>query len=410
MKVLVLLHGYNIPTETFIRSEVAGIERQHTVRTIAMFDRGLTAEKDPRVKFVFSWFNSIRLRWIQRKFYGFLCRFSWDEIVFRPLLKRKIQAEIKSFRPDIIHVHFGTTAKRLEPSGAYDAGPAVFVSFHGMDASAALRSPRYIDFLHGLFARPNVYPVFSSHAMLAKVRSYGLNVQRESVIYYGTDVDYFKRARREKTDAPFVFLQVSSFRDKKGHAHTIRAFAEVRRQGVDARLVFTGEGECRGKMEALVRTLALEPYVDFVGWADRRKVKALMEEANAFVHHSVTTASGDMEGIPNAIMEAMAMELPVISTYHAGIPELVEDGVNGYLVEERDEEAYAQRMKDVLTWGYVSRNRQKVIEEFSQRAHRERLARRYQEAAAAREAGRAAPDSSLPSGQAVFETAKFPPA
>jgi colanic acid/amylovoran biosynthesis glycosyltransferase len=59
------------------------------------------------------------------------------------------------------------------------------------------------------------------------------------------------------------------------------------------------------------------------------------------VHHSITAKDGDTEGIPTVIMEAMATGLPVVSTWHAGIPELVEDGVSGRLVKERDEEAYS---------------------------------------------------------------------
>ena len=83
------------------------------------------------------------------------------------------------------------------------------------------------------------------------------------------------------------------------------------------------------------------------------------------------------EGIPNAIMEAMAMELPVISTWHAGIPELVEDGVNGYLIEERNVEAYAKRMLDILHWKRIPANRFKIIEKFSIESHYKELTNIY---------------------------------
>ena len=76
-------------------------------------------------------------------------------------------------------------------------------------------------------------------------------------------------------------------------------------------------------------------------------------------------------------MEAMAMELPVISTYHSGIPELVEDGVNGYLVPERDIDQYAEKLQQILQWDYASKNREKVIELFEKEKHCQLLQQFY---------------------------------
>jgi len=98
-----------------------------------------------------------------------------------------------------------------------------------------------------------------------------------------------------------------------------------------------------------------------------------MSEANIFVHHSVTGPSGDMEGIPNAIMEAMGMELPVLSSIHSGIPELVENGENGFLVQEFDVESYAERINDIYDWELQPKNRTKVLEAFEQEVHKKRL-------------------------------------
>jgi len=103
-----------------------------------------------------------------------------------------------------------------------------------------------------------------------------------------------------------------------------------------------------------------------------------MDEAHAFLHHSVTAANGDTEGMPNAIMEAMAMELPVISTYHSGIPELVEDGVNGYLVQEKDVEAYAYRLSAIMTWPLQPANREKIMDICEIGGHARQLTRIYQ--------------------------------
>ena len=68
-------------------------------------------------------------------------------------------------------------------------------------------------------------------------------------------------------------------------------------------------------------------------------------------------------------MEAMAMELPVLSSYHSGIPELVTDGVNGYLVNERDIDTYALRMADIISWGKMKVNREVIADEFEIKKH-----------------------------------------
>ena len=103
--------------------------------------------------------------------------------------------------------------------------------------------------------------------------------------------------------------------------------------------------------------------------------------ALAFVHHSVTgKKDGDMEGIPNAIMEAMAMELPVLSTLHSGIPELVENGLHGFLVEERAVAPYAHSMQKVLSWSQKPENREKVRKGFEKKNHARQLTEYYREA------------------------------
>ncbi len=96
-----------------------------------------------------------------------------------------------------------------------------------------------------------------------------------------------------------------------------------------------------------------------------KRVKELMKQADIFVHHSITASNGDQEGIPNVIMEAMATGLPIISTYHAGIPELITDEFNGYLVEEKDSEEYAKKIRKLLTEdiSFIPLNARKTIEE-----------------------------------------------
>ena len=86
----------------------------------------------------------------------------------------------------------------------------------------------------------------------------------------------------------------------------------------------------------LVAAQKLSSKISFLGKLDQGEIITQMNKATVFVHHSVTSSSGDQEGIPNSILEAMSMELPILSTFHSGIPEAVEHKINGLLCEEYD--------------------------------------------------------------------------
>jgi colanic acid/amylovoran biosynthesis glycosyltransferase len=144
----------------------------------------------------------------------------------------------------------------------------------------------------------------------------------------------------------FLFLSVGRLVEKKGHQYTIRAFAICRRAnpGLAMRLVIIGHGALLPQLRSLAAELGLADEVMFTGGLSRQLVRDYLVAADAFVLPSVTAADGDTEGIPVSIMEAMAMELPVLSTVHSGIPEIVQDGITGFLVPERNEAALAVAM------------------------------------------------------------------
>jgi colanic acid/amylovoran biosynthesis glycosyltransferase len=279
---------------------------------------------------------------------------------------------VSEFNPDIVHFHFGDTAVKFffQLKNEFKNIP-IFITFHGFDASELLNKDWYLKRLKKIVLQPNFYCICVSDNLMKNLLKNGLAVSpaKSFILHYGIDFNRFILEPRIEASA-ISFLQISTFFEKKGHAYTLEAFSRFKKiTGKQVKLILAGDGPLLNDMKNLAEHLQISDDVVFTGWVSRDQARILLQKANYFVHHSITSESGDQEGIPNAIIEAMAMELPVLSTWHSGIPELVENGVNGFLVNERDVEGYALCFEKILSWGYLSRNREKVLNGFSEEKH-----------------------------------------
>jgi len=145
-------------------------------------------------------------------------------------------------------------------------------------------------------------------------------------------------------------LIVSGLAAKKGHMFLLEALAKARQlTKAHLHLDIVGEGDLRSEIEAAIQRLGLQYSVAMHGRVayGSDEHRRYLESAHAFIHPSVTGPDGDKEGIPGALVEAMAAGLPVISTYHAGIPSVVKDGEQGWLVQENDIDALARVLVEV---------------------------------------------------------------
>lgn len=143
-------------------------------------------------------------------------------------------------------------------------------------------------------------------------------------------------------------LAVGRFVEKKAPQHTIVAFSKVLKQHADSILVMGGDGPLLKVCKDLVAELGIADHVVFKGRITIEEHKALLQESCMFVQHSVIASHGDSEGTPVAILEASASGLPVVSTLHAGIPDVVLQGETGFLVAEHDVDVMADKMVALL--------------------------------------------------------------
>ena len=188
-------------------------------------------------------------------------------------------------------------------------------------------------------------------------------------IYHGLDVDRYRPEPCAPPGKP-VLMAVGQLKEKKGFAYLIEACRLLTDRGCDLECQIVGEGPLREALQAQIRELALKDTVILCGALPHPEVVDRLRRSTIFVLPCVTSANGDRDGIPNVILEAMAMQLPVVSTRHSGIPEVVEDGVNGVLVPPADAAALADALARLLddpdSGRRFGRNgRQTVVEKFS---------------------------------------------
>ncbi len=284
--------------------------------------------------------------------------------------KEFFKKKIKGNNISIIHAHFGPSAIEVLPI-AQELNIPLVVTFHGYDISDLLKFSVYKRNLTRLLKYSWNFIVAES--MKQELLKLGASKNRIIVIRCGIPTNKFKfsdtRLLHEKFEnkEEIKFVQISNFVEKKGHRYTLKAFAEFIAFYSNAKLVLAGNGALLARCKELVKELFIEDKVVFTGHLVEDEVVKLMKEADVFLHHSITASNGDKEGVPTVIMEAMASGIPVISTYHSGIPELINDGVSGFLVHEKDVEEYLEKMKLIVQNGdkFKLSAKQTVDESFS---------------------------------------------
>jgi colanic acid/amylovoran biosynthesis glycosyltransferase len=222
--------------------------------------------------------------------------------------------------------------------------------------------------------------VISSFNREYLVRHYGERARRKLVVVRcGVDTERFTREIDCSTRPEgFRIACVASLQPHKGHHVLIDALARLRDRHVPFECVLAGEGAERAAIEEQIRRLDLADRVSLVGAVRSGDVLRIVKTADVVVLSSVVVASGQMEGIPVALMEALACEVPVVASRLSGIPELVIDGETGLLVDAGDADALAGAIERLSRDPALRRRlgaagRARVVSEFGERASAERL-------------------------------------
>ena len=268
----------------------------------------------------------------------------WHRYVVNPVKKISVRSFLRKRNIDVVLAEYGMTAIGAA-SVCKELNIPLVVHFHGYDAYQTEVLDRHQRAYQRTFDYASAIIAVSKHMREQLVM---LGAPAEKIFYnpYGVDVDKFKQA--PVLTSPPTVISVGRFVEKKAPYLTIIAFKKVFEKLPDARLVMVGTGPLHDVCDNLIKALHIKHAVELKGALDHDQVAALMQQSRVFVQHSLLPASGDSEGTPVAILEAGAAGLPVVSTKHAGISEVVIHGETGFLVEEGDVDAMSDHIYQLL--------------------------------------------------------------
>jgi glycosyltransferase involved in cell wall biosynthesis len=264
-------------------------------------------------------------------------------------LRRALSGRLQDRRYDVVHVHWLVPNAVLVDDIVRAHGAGLVVSLHGSDVFVAerLRPARVL--ARKALRRAGAVTACSDDLHRRGV-ALGAPRARTRTVPYGVDVHAFAprppapeiRQRLGVSGDAFLVLAFGRLVEKKGFVHLVEAAA--RTGGVE--VVIAGEGDLRGELEQRVR--ALKAPVRLVGALERDEMAAALGEADVVVVPSVVDRAGNVDGLPNALLESLATGRAVVATRAGGIPDVVAHDVNGLLVPEKDEGALAQALRRLI--------------------------------------------------------------
>lgn len=247
-----------------------------------------------------------------------------------------------------LHAHFAHTATTVAMHAAGLTGLPFSFTAHAKDIYRIDMNPG--DLLRRKMAAAR-FIVTCTEANRTHLIAQGGDPGRIHRIYHGADLTLFRTVPADvgKAEGPALILSVGRFVEKKGFPDLVEAIRRLREAGIACRALIVGGLTPHAEMvRARIHEAGLDEIVTLQHAVPQEELRTIYQRSSLFVLPCVITDDGDRDGIPNVLVEALAMGVPVVSTRISGIPELVEDGVTGRLVAPGDPAALAQAMRDLL--------------------------------------------------------------
>lgn len=361
MKIAYLVNQYPKVSHSFIRREILALERQgFAVERIALRGWG-DALVDPQDLQERAQTRYVLQGGVAGLALAVLRQFGAAPIRFLRALALALRMGRRASRPWPLHLAYLAEACRIVPWLRRSGARHLHAHFGTNSAevamlAGALGGPPYSFTVHGPeeFDQPEFLHLAEKirrAAFVVAISSYGRSQlyrwigQRDwpkvQVVHCGIEPDFHAGAATALPAAPRIVC-VGRLCEQKGQLLLVSAVAQLVRRGTPVELVLAGDGEMRAELESLIASSGLQSCVRITGWIDSATVRAEILAARALVLPSFA------EGLPVVIMEAMALRRPVLSTYVAGIPELVRPGREGWLFAAGDVDALVAALEEML--------------------------------------------------------------
>lgn len=260
----------------------------------------------------------------------------------------RLYIAIRRTRFDVIYASWLVPSGFIGAVAAQLTGTPLVVHLHGSDIFVAERYKILRPAIQ--FTLSTVSHVIACSTDLAtRVTRFGLPPERVTTVPYGVEIELYLQsnsfpARLSDWGAHNIVMGMGRLVSKKGFVYLLRSAPLVLKHFPNTRFVIVGEGDLRTELEAFAKKLGIQEYVSFVGYIPWDQTPAYLKAADVFVVPSIRDEAGNVDGLPNVLLEAMAAGCAVVASHIAGIPEVIRDGENGLLVPPGDEIALAEKI------------------------------------------------------------------
>jgi colanic acid/amylovoran biosynthesis glycosyltransferase len=249
---------------------------------------------------------------------------------------------------DIVQCHFGPNgnlAILLKEVGIISG--KIITAFHGYDITEYLeKNGKQI--YKKLFKKGDLFLPISERW---KDKLLHMGCEKEKIVIHrmGINLEKVKSVKSKiAKEKPVKILSIARLIEKKGIFYGIKAIEKIVDDYPTVEYLIIGDGPLKKELKDKIDELKLNQNIKMLGWMNQEHIFNILRNAHIFLAPSVTSESGDQEGIPVVLMEAMAHGLAVVSTFHSGIPEIIIDGENGFLVKERDADSLENKIKMLI--------------------------------------------------------------
>jgi colanic acid/amylovoran/stewartan biosynthesis glycosyltransferase WcaL/AmsK/CpsK len=390
MKIAFIVNEFPVLSETFILSQITGLlDRGHEVDIYAHRPRNdPVVHKDVEKYNLLNRLYSMRVPIPKNKIYRLIKGISLIAIdlqknpiaVLNALNPLKFGKDAVSLRTlyqigpfldkgpyDIVHSHFGPNgnlAITLKDIGVIHG--EVVTTFYGYDISSYVQKNGK-NIYDTLFKKGDLF-LCVSEEMKETLLKLGCGERKIIVHRLGVQFrNYHYYLHMPKVNGKLQLLTIARLVEKKGVQYGIQSVAKLLKKYPHIEYKIAGDGYLKNALQALIEDLGICCNVKLLGWQRQDQIVELLRESNILLAPSMTSSSGDREGIPVAIVEALACGLPVISTRHSGIPEIIHDGETGLLVPECNADVLAEKLEHLIEhselWTEMGRKGREYIEE-----------------------------------------------